>query len=209
VLPPRFFAVFSSSPRYIFSNGGQAIIGKWTGIVDPTKFGLASSQIFFLRICASSFHVICTLLKFLVFDGQAGIDICQSLNSTLSCELCVLQELSSGDEGSNYYDATDGTESDDDESVPKPSGEAKISTSGLPTRRCAARKHCGETTGTHVQSKPCKKRKRRATRARQPLIVTMPQAGDTLPVEIIFTQTVVDVVWQVSRKFHFCIIWRD
>lgn len=111
---------------------------------------------------------------------------------------------SSGDE-ENYYDAAEETESDDGETVPKPSGEAKHAVTGLHGLRGAARKHVAEIAGTRVQSKLCKKRKRRAVRPRQPAVVTLPQAGETLPVEIVFTQTVVDVVWQVLEKYHFSI----
>lgn len=111
---------------------------------------------------------------------------------------------SSGDE-ENYYDAAEDTESDDDETVPKPSGESKHAVPGPHGHRGTTRKHAVESGGTRIHSKLCKKRKRRALRARQPVVVNLPQAGETLPVEIVFTQSVVDVIWQVLEKFLFSI----
>jgi len=87
--------------------------------------------------------------------------------------------LSSVDEES-YYDAEDDVKSDEAEPLAQSANDAKH----------ASRKP--------VTRKLLKKRKRvKAARAKQPSNVTLPQAGDKLPVEIIYTKTVVDAVWQV------------
>lgn len=101
----------------------------------------------------------------------------------------------SSDEADCFFDAEEIIDSEEDDAQPQPINNTKL----LNTRKCTSRKHSGESCvgGVRCQMKVLKKKRRKATRPKQPPVITMPHVGEKLAVEIIFAQTLVDVVWQV------------